>query len=88
MRPSHPMTIEGLSGPNGPTLCRASSLDSRHLAVELEGSQALIRHVALQMMHGALPVEYRGVRLVLTHFEVFNQGDRGRLVFRAAHRVR
>lgn len=82
------MTIEGISGPDGPSLCRAAVLDSRHLAVEIEGSPALIHHVALLMLRGALPVEYRGVRLMLTHFTVFNQGDRGRLVFRAAHRVR
>jgi hypothetical protein len=88
MRASHPMTIEGLTGPDGPTLCRAAVLDSRHLAVELEGSPALIRHAALQMLHGSMDVEYRGIRLVLTHFTVFNQGRNNRLIFQAAHRPR
>lgn len=40
----------------------------------------------MEMLHGGLTVEFRGIRLVLTHFTVFNQGDRGRLVFTATHR--
>ena len=81
------MTIDGLCSPGGLTLCRAAVLDSRHLAVELEGSQALIRQAALHMLRGPMNAEYRGMRLVLTHFTVFNQGKRHCLIFRAAHRL-
>lgn len=87
VHPTDPLTILGLGGPDVPTSCRASALDPRHLAVEIEAAPKLIHELAQKMVHGALSVEFQGRQLVLTHFTVFNQGDRGRLVFTAAHRA-
>lgn len=86
MLSSHPMTIEGLVGPDAFTLCRASILDSHHLTVEAEGPAALLHQIALQTTNGSLHVEFRGMRLVLTDFVVFNQ-PLGRMVFQAKHRL-
>ncbi|WP_326537886.1 hypothetical protein [Pseudorhodoferax sp.] len=80
--------IECLEAVGGLVSCQAAVLDSRHLAVELVGSPALIHHAAVQMLRGQLPAEFQGARLLLTRFTVFNQGDRGRLVFHAAHVAR
>lgn len=79
------MTIEGLGTSASLAWCQASALDSEHLAVELEAPALLLRSVSQQMLRGSLPVQYRGARLVLTRFTIFNQSDRERLVFRAAH---
>ena len=86
MPSSHPMTLEGLQGPELPTSSSATVIDSRHLAVEIQGAPTSIHLLALRLAQGGLTVQFRGVRLVLTHFTVFNQEDRGRLVFTAAHR--
>lgn len=86
MPSSHPMTIEGLQGPDLPTTSTATVIDSQHLSVEVLGAPPAIHLIALRMAQGGLTVQFRGVRLALTHFTVFNQGDRGRLVFTATHR--
>ncbi|HVR51837.1 MAG TPA: hypothetical protein VMS38_19020 [Pseudorhodoferax sp.] len=86
VQPSSPITIEGLTCSNEPTVCRAAVLDSQHLEIELEGTQRMIREVAQHMLGGAIKVRYRGATLVLTHFTVFNQGERKRLLFQATHR--
>lgn len=79
------MTIEGL-GSDLLASCSASVIDSQHLAVEVAGTPAVMHQLAMQMVQGGMTVEFRGIRLVLTHFTVFNQGDRSRLVFTATHR--
>lgn len=86
MLSSYPMTIEGLVGPDDFTLGRASILDSHHLTVEAEGPAALLHQIAMQTTHGSLHVEFRGMRLVITDFTVFNQPP-GRMVFQAKHRL-
>lgn len=83
----HPIAIEGL-GQAGGTLCRAAALRSTYLAVEIEGGEAYVRQALRQLFGGRLKVTYRGVTLVLSEFTILHQGDRHRIVFRAAHQIR
>lgn len=83
----HPIAIEGL-GKDGATVCRAAALSSTHLAVEIEGSEAYVQQASRQLIGGPLNVTYRGVSLVLSEFTILHQGDRQRIVFRAAHQIR
>lgn len=70
---------------SGVASCTAERLNAECLNVLIVGTPEALRFVAQLMMMGPLDAEFQGRNLRLSRFTVQNQGDRGRLVFRAEH---